>query len=305
MSRLTIVALAVLFTLSGGCQAPNDDHAEAQLVRVPYQSTFDQSDREYFVYLPKGYHEDDTTKWPVMLFLHGNGERGNGKNELDYTLAHGPIYEAWVQKRDLPFIIIGPQLHMHGRDSVIGYLKNRSPENYLKRLATGVPEREADFATTVHMSGRPADENYPYESYGPVVGWETVEQDLIDMLDQTLKNYKTDKSRVYLSGLSYGGFGTWYLGSKHPDRFAAINPIVGWGHKELMKPLAEHRMPIWCYAGGRDLVIQKQYFYPGLNELERLGHMARFTIEADMGHDVWKRVYAGQDIYDWLLSHRK
>ena len=53
----------------------------------------------------------------------------------------------------------------------------------------------------------------------------------------------------------------------------------------------------------RDSAIEPQYFYPGLDELERLGHDGfRFTIEADMGHDVWARVYAGRDLYDWLLG---
>jgi predicted peptidase len=72
-----------------------------------------------------------------------------------------------------------------------------------------------------------------------------------------------------------------------------------------MPPLAERRMPIWVFAGGRDPAVRAKYFYAGLNELERLGHdRVRFTVHEDRGHDVWKRVYGGQDLYDWLLSHR-
>ena len=58
--------------------------------------------------------------------------------------------------------------------------------------------------------------------------------------------------------------------------------------------------------GGRDGAVQAKYFYAGFERLEALGHDGfRFTIEADMGHDVWARVYAGNDLFDWLLSHRK
>jgi predicted peptidase len=65
-------------------------------------------------------------------------------------------------------------------------------------------------------------------------------------------------------------------------------------------------MPIWVFAGGRDPAVPVQFFYPGLNELERLGHSeVRFTIHGDVGHDVWERVYGGVDVYDWLLSHRR
>ena len=91
----------------------------------------------------------------------------------------------------------------------------------------------------------------------------------------------------------------------HPDRFAAIVPVAGYGHPDLMPPIAAAKLPVWCFAGGRDEAVKVKYFYPGLNRLEQLGHEARFTIEADMGHDVWARVYAGNDVYDWMLAHQK
>jgi hypothetical protein len=64
---------------------------------------------------------------------------------------------------------------------------------------------------------------------------------------------------------------------------------------------------MWVFAGGRDRTDNAvKYFYPLLNELEKLGHPdVRFTIEADMGHDAWIRVYQGKDLYDWFLTHSK
>ena len=126
----------------------------------------------------------------------------------------------------------------------------------------------------------------------------------MDVLAIVLKNYKTDPNRVYLTGLSRGGFGTWAIASRHPDAFAAISPIVGWGYPSEMEPLAKVNMPVWCFAGGRDQSVELKYFYAGMNKLEGLGNTNfRFTIEEDMNHDVWTRVYSGEDIYNWFLQH--
>jgi predicted peptidase len=96
------------------------------------------------------------------------------------------------------------------------------------------------------------------------------------------------------------------MASKYPERFAAIVPVVGFAHPDHIPSIANADLPVWCFAGGRDEAVEARYFYPGMNLLEALGHRRfRFTIEADMGHDVWARVYAGQDVYDWMLSHAR
>jgi predicted peptidase len=138
-------------------------------------------------------------------------------------------------------------------------------------------------------------------------GWNNVHEDLIKMIDSTLKNYKSDDKKVYLSGLSFGGYGTWQTASKYPDKFAAINPVVGYGFPELMKPIADKKIPIWAIAGGRDKAVPAEYFYVGLNTLKEMNHHnVRFTMHQDSDHvETWRRVYGGQDIYDWLLSHSK
>ena len=81
-----------------------------QLLRRPYKPADGGPEREHMLYLPQGFHSEPGRKWPVMLFLHGAGERGNGREDLEHTMVHGPIMEAWVQGRDLPFVIIQPQL---------------------------------------------------------------------------------------------------------------------------------------------------------------------------------------------------
>lgn len=287
-----------------GGDPPAAERPAPRLVRQPYPSTAG-GERDAFVYLPAGYGSDRDRRWPVLLFLHGDGERGDGKGDLDWVLLHGPLYEAWIQKRDLPFLIVAPQLPLFGRDKTVDYLRDRDREAIPRRLETGVPPRPDDFPTPEPMSGAAADPAVPLGPEGPPDGWPRREKDLLAILDLVLGSYRADPRRVVLTGLSYGGFGTWYLASRHPQRFAAIAPVVGWGHPELMPPLAERQMPIWVFAGGRDTAVPVKYFYAGLNELERLGHdSVRFTVHEDRGHDVWKRVYGGQDLYDWLLSHR-
>ncbi len=288
------------------CTKKEVPKSEEQLLRISYTSKTDNAERDYFIYLPKGYDQNSDKEWPVLMFLHGDGERGNGKDELDYTLIHGPLYEAWIQKRNLPFIMIVPQMHMFGRDTLgINYIDNRTTEWIPKRLVKGVPERPNIFASDQPMRGAIAAAAIP-GSIHTDAGWDNQEEDLLAMIDKTLKDYHADVNRVYLSGLSYGGFGTWYIASKNPNRFAAINPIVGWGDPRLMESIADHKIPVWAFAGGRDNTVQAQYFFAGINKLEELGNdKVRFTIHEDMGHDAWRRVYGGEDIYNWFLENSK
>jgi predicted peptidase len=273
------------------------------LERQSYTSSTEEQ-CDYFVYLPRGYDSDPARLWPMMLFLHGDGERGNAREDLDWVLVHGPLYEAWIQKRDLPFVIVAPQLPLFGRDQTIDYIRDRKQDDIPQRLEVGVPPRPEEFPTPWEMVGATADPDLPYGPEGPPDGWPRREEDLLTILDQAVTLYRADMEHVYLTGISYGGFGTWYLASKHPERFAAIAPVVGWGHPDLMPPLADRPMPVWVFAGGRDPAVQVQYFYPGLNALEKLGNdEVLFTIHADSNHDAWRRVYAGQDVYDWLLEH--
>ena len=283
----------------------SNDSSSPELLREAYISSVDQSNRDYFVYLPQGYRDNPNKQWPVLLFLHGNGERGNGQDELDFVLMQGPLYEAWIQKKELPFIIISPQLHMFDWDKKgISYIDNRSKNNIPKRLNTGVPARSEPFATQTNITRLPSINDM--SNIEPLLpqGWELLESDLIMMLDKVQQEYQVDVNKTYLSGLSYGGFGTWYMASKHPKRFAAIAPVVGWGHPSLMSPIAEHQIPVWQFAGGRDSAVNIQYFYAGIDKLEQQGHHSvRFTVHEDKGHDAWTRVYSGDDLYQWLLLH--
>ena len=125
------------------------------------------------------------------------------------------------------------------------------------------------------------------------------------LLDSVLLKFHADKDRVYLTGASMGGFGTWYYASKYPEKFAAILPVVGFPSVEQAEAVAKAGIPAWVFSGGRDPAVQTEYFFAGMNRMNELGAIMRFTTEQDMFHDVWNRVYAGEDAYNWLLKFKK
>ena len=304
-------ALAILgcvFTLSSTTAIGLE--SKEQLLRFSYKSVVDEIERDYFLYLPYGYDQKSSDKWPVLIFLHGDGQRGDGKEDLDYVLDSGPLYEAWIQKRNLPFIIIAPQNHMFGRDGKDGpdYIRNRTRESIPQRLEQGVPTRNANMPALQWfgpMRGAVAAKEPASRQLAIETGWRKTDPDVISILDSVLAKYHADKDRVYLTGLSLGGYGTWYYASKYPEKFAAILPVVGFPSVEQAEAVARAGIPVWVFSGGRDPVVQTEYFFPGLNKMEELGAIMRFTTEQDMFHDVWNRVYSGEDVYNWLLQYRK
>ena len=156
------------------------------------------------------------------------------------------------------------------------------------------------------MQGKAVDEHLPYGIAGEADGWSELEVELIDMVDDTVKHFHGDARRVSLTGLSSGAFGAWYLAARHPEKFAALAPVSGYGHPDLAPLLAAAKLPLWAFAGGRDPVVPIRFYYPLLNRLEALGHPSvRFTNHEDLGHFAWMRVYEGQDLFSWMLAQSR
>lgn len=309
-----------------------------ELLRRPYSSAETGEQREYYVYLPRGYRDTPREDWPVIFFLHGGGERGDGRGDLAWVLAHGPLYEAWIQKRDLPFVIVAPQLPVFDQRRQIA---GRSGQQPPLRLDQGTPpryeicalegggnwgedcriaphrrafDRGQDEARSIARTAAEAYErvrffdmefDYPPEGWPPD-GWFRVEEDLVTILDDVLEAFRTDPDRVYLTGISYGGFGAFDLAASEPDRWAALAPVVGTGDLNDVPVLAETGIPVWMFGGGTDPLIKPHWLARMARALEEAGHPhVRLTVHEDMAHDVDKRVYAGRDLYDWLLSHSR
>lgn len=196
---------------------------------------------QYLLFLPEGYGEKEQL-WPMILFLHGAGERGDDLNKVK---VHGPPKIVEAQK-DFPFIVVSPQC--------------------------------------------------------PAEQWWSNEV-LINLLDDIVSCCDVDAEKIYLTGLSMGGFGTWHLACKYPERFAAIAPICGGGEPVLADRLKE--VPVWAFHGARDELIPLKRSEEMVDAVKDCGGDARLTIYAEAGHDSWTDTYNNKELYDWFLKHHK
>jgi pimeloyl-ACP methyl ester carboxylesterase len=126
--------------------------------------------------------------------------------------------EAWCQKRDLPFVIISPQMPMYDQGEV-DYIKNRKRADIPQRLPEGINPYPPHYTGKDPMQGQLSEE-IPADRAdfdADPRGWNTMADEVMGIVDHVLATYKGDPRRIYLTGLSYGGEGTWYLASRHPD----------------------------------------------------------------------------------------
>lgn len=197
-------------------------------------------DQRYLVYLPNDYEQQE--QWPLMLFLHGAGERGN---DLDLVKVHGPpkLIEAG---ESFPFIVIAPQVELGGRWTI-----------------------------------------------------EFMDEVLADVMSK----YKVDGNRIYLTGLSMGGYGTWAMAIAYPDRFAAIAPICGGGDPDRLSVLAS--VPAWVFHGAKDLVVPLKKSREMVDALKAAGGEVQFTIYPEAGHDSWTETYNDPQLYEWMLEQER
>ena len=104
------------------------------------------------------------------------------------------------------------------------------------------------------------------------------------MVDSTLREFHADQDRVYLTGLSFGGTGTWHLAMTYPDRWAAIARICGPGDPGQVDRIADAKMPVWVFQGGRDTVVRPERVLQTVRALEAAGHPdVRFTVHEKKG----------------------
>jgi len=205
----------------------------------------------FLLYLPKDYNPKTGQRWPLMLFLHGAGERGTN---LQNVAIHGPL-SLVKQRREFPFIIAAPQC----------------------------PE-----------------------------GQDWSNEPLLKLLDHVTKKFAVDTNRVYLTGLSMGGYGTWRLGLAQPEKFAAIVPICGGGALIDVilsgpgKGAAFKSLPVWAFHGAKDSVVPLDESERMVNALKKLGvKEVKLTVYPEADHNSWTETYDNPEVYEWLLAHAR
>ncbi len=202
----------------------------------------------YLLYLPEGYDAQGSQRWPLMLFLHGMGERGSN---LQKVKVHGPP-KLIAHGTNFPFLVVSPQC--------------------------------------------------------PLGTWWSTDV-LEALLDEVTANYQVDTNRVYLTGLSMGGFGSFALALHAPERFAAVAPICGGGNPfpphgfDTKRMAALKSLPFWVFHGGSDPVVSVAESERMVQALKRFGCEVKFTVYPGVGHDAWTQTYDNPELYTWLLAH--
>jgi predicted peptidase len=133
------------------------------------------------------------------------------------------------------------------------------------------------------------------------IKWET--NHLVQILDAVEGSTKVDKQRVYLTGLSMGGYGTWAMLAACPDRIAAAVPICGGGDPATAEKMTN--VPIWAFHGDADTVVALERSQTMVDAVNKAGGNATFKIYEGVGHNSWSETYGNQEVYDWLMSHTR
>ena len=250
MKTIYLVCFVFVFAFLAGCETPGEKIMEEQSAMSggQHEQVFEKAVSKtvscgYLLYLPADYGKKQQ-EWPMILFLHGAGERGD---DLEKVKVHGPPKIVENQK-DFPFILVSPQC--------------------------------------------PEDKWWPNEI-----------EVLINLLDDIISRYDVDTKRVYLTGLSMGGYGAWRLACEYPERFAAVVPICGGGQPFLVDRLKD--VPVWAFHGAKDEVVDVKKSEEMVDALKACGGDAKLTVYTEAEHDSWTQTYNNKELYDWFLKHRK
>ncbi|HLK29601.1 MAG TPA: prolyl oligopeptidase family serine peptidase [Puia sp.] len=207
---------------------------------------------------------DTMRKYPLVIFLHGSGERGN---DNEAQLKWGVMNFATDQNMMLhPAFVIAPQC----------------PE----KMSWSNFSRDKGI-TDMRLLPTPTK---PMEL-------------LIELVRKMIKTMPIDSNRIYITGLSMGGFGTYDAIERYPNLFAAAVPVCGGGDVSKA-PLIAH-LPIWIYHGSEDPAVSPIFSLEMLNALTKAGAHPGFTQYPEVGHFSWLGAYIDAQMMEWLFRQHK
>jgi predicted peptidase len=125
----------------------------------------------------------------------------------------------------------------------------------------------------------------------------------LSILEEVQKQYRVDPQRIYLSGLSMGGYGTWSLAMAEPQRWAAMVPICGGGDARQAAKIKD--IPCWCFHGAADKVVNVERSRAMIKALEASGGKPKYTEYPGVGHKSWDEAYATPDLFTWLSEQKR
>jgi predicted peptidase len=244
---LAAIGAGPLFPQSAIAEKPTPGQQVAASATIRLDATADSAAQEksvrYWLFLPAN-DESATEPAPLLLFLHGSGERGD---DLNLVKKHGPpkFLDDANRAASWPFITVSPQCDQDVR-------------------------------------------------------WNAAE--LAKLIDHVANTCRVDRRRIYVTGLSMGGSGTWDLLAAQPGRFAAAIPICGKGDPAAAEKLAT--TPTWIFVGDKDKAETVENCQQMEKAITAAGGMPKITVYPDVGHDAWTATYNDPAVWEWLAAQR-
>lgn len=205
---------------------------------------------------------DGAPRLPLVIFLHGIGERGtDNAKQLCNGVEH---FVAAAARGTHPCVLVVPQC---------------PPE-----------------ATWAPIKGTRADPAFEETPTSPM-------SLLLGLIEELVAGGRVDPERIYVTGLSMGGYGTWDLVARRPERFAAAVPVCGGG--DPTRAARYVGLPIRCYHGAADFIVPVERSRAMIAAIERAGGTPEYVEYEAVGHDSWTRAYAEPTLLDWLFAQKR
>lgn len=223
---------------------------------------------KYRMLLPKGFSEDK--QYPLILVLHGAGERGN---DNEAQLVHGSkLFSDEKNREAFPAIVIFPQCPKDDYWSNVKIDRSKKGLDKFKYQKAGKPTKSMELVSNL-------------------------------MDDISNKSY-INKNKIYVGGLSMGGMGTFDILNRRPDMFAAAFPICGGGNPKSVTTYA-NKVSLWVFHGGNDDVVHPYFSLIMVAALQKQGSDVKLTYFENDNHNSWDSTFSEPNLLKWIFSKSK
>jgi predicted peptidase len=226
--------------------------------------TKDKASLPYRLLEPDGYDKNGNDRYPLVVFLHGGFGRGTD-NRTQLRSGVDEFVKDAIRKKHPCFLAV-PQC---------------PPDKLWFKVSA------ADTKGNLPLPKSPTE---------PAAL-------VLDLIETLCNEYRIDKDRIYLTGLSMGGYGTWDLISRRPELFAAAIPVCGGGDPAQAAQLA--KLPIWAFHGDADPLVPVERGRDMIAAIKKAGGQPKFTEYKGVSHDAWTQTYKNSEVLDWLFEQKK
>lgn len=206
-------------------------------------------------------------KYPLIFFLHGAGERGNDVELLKKHFLPSIASDEFRER--FPCFVVAPQCRA---------------DRWWVKLPDVPKEQRTRVAPT--LADKPADDL----------------QAAVQAVGDVIREFPVDENRLYLTGISMGGYGSWDLAMRQPDRWAAVVPICGGGDETKGDLLVG--LPIWVFHGDADPAVPVERSRNMVSAVRMAGGDPKYTEYPGVAHDSWTQTYADPDVLGWMFEQR-